>query len=67
MNTRWQSFIVRLVFAALVASFLATVPLPRLPSGTWFAYIQVPIVVFLFICYVGKLLIDTFYYDRYKP
>jgi hypothetical protein len=42
------------------------VPLPRLTSQQWFAYIQVPLIIFLLVCYIGKLLIDTFFYNHYK-
>jgi hypothetical protein len=53
--------------AGLVAWFIATVPLPTIAPNTWFAYIKVPIVVFILICYLGKLLFDTFFFDHYKP
>ncbi|MBI4787978.1 MAG: hypothetical protein HY782_13150 [Chloroflexi bacterium] len=63
----WRSLIVRVVVATGVAWMLATAPLPLVPSHVWVAYVQVPLVVFVLICYIGKLLIDTFYYDHYKP
>ncbi len=66
MNPRWRSLIVRAVIAAVVAWLLATVPLPIVPSHVWVAFVQVPFVIFLFVCYMGKLLIDTFFYDRYR-
>ena len=66
MRARLRSFLIRLFFASFVAWFLASVPLPRLARQTWFAFIQVPLVVFLFICYIGKLLIDTFFYDKFN-
>jgi len=31
----------------------------------WFAYFQVPVVVFPFVCYLGKLLYDTLFYNHY--
>ena len=34
-------------------------------AGAYLA-LQVPIAVFSLICYMGKLLIDTFFYDHYK-
>ena len=67
MKHRWRSVIVRALIATLIAWALATAPFPAIPGYKWFAYVQVPIVVFLLICYIGKLLIDTFYYDRYRP
>jgi hypothetical protein len=66
MASRLQSFIIRLFIATLIAWILATVPLPRLTSQQWFAYIQVPLIIFLLVCYIGKLLIDTFFYNHYK-
>ncbi len=66
MNARWRSLIVRAVIASVVAWILATVPVPAVPSHMWVAYVQVPIVIFLFICYMGKLVIDTLFYDRYR-
>ncbi len=65
MRARWRSFLLRLFIAILIAWVLASVPIPRIAPRTWFAYVQVPLVVFLLVCYTGKLLIDTFYYDRY--
>ncbi len=67
MHGRWRSLIARAVVASIVAWLLATVPLPSVTSHAWFAYVQVPLAVFVFICYMGKLLIDTFFYDRYRP
>jgi len=51
-----------------VALALAVMLMP-LPWWTpaWLAYVQVPIVVFLLICYLGKLLYDTLFYNRYWP
>jgi len=65
MKNRWRSLIVRSLIAALIAWVFATVPMPIIPSYKWFAYVQVPVVIFLLICYIGKLLIDTFYQNRY--
>ncbi len=63
---RWRSLIVRAVIASLVAWVLATVPLPIIPTHLWVAYVQVPVVIFILICYIGKLLIDTLFYDHYR-
>lgn len=65
MKNRWRSLIVRSLIAALLAWVFTSVPLPVIPSYKWFAYVQVPVVIFLLICYLGKLLIDTFYHNRY--
>ena len=55
---RWRRFFERLAVAAVIALLVAVVPLP-VWTPEWFVYWQVPAVVFLFIVYVGKLLIDT--------
>lgn len=47
-----------MLFAAAVAFLVAVAPLPVWTPG-WFLYWQVPATVFLFIVYIGKLLIDT--------
>lgn len=69
MGRRWRSLAIRVVIATLVAWILATapIPLPRIAPQSWFAFVQVPIVIFGFICYIGKLMIDTFFYNHYKP
>jgi uncharacterized integral membrane protein len=67
MRGRWRSLIVRAVIASLVAWVLASVPVPVVPSDLWVAYVQVPLVIFVLICYIGKLLIDTLFYDHYRP
>jgi hypothetical protein len=67
MRERWRGVIVRIGIAALIAWIFATTSLPIIPAHKWFAYIQVPVVIFVFLCYVGKLLIDTFFYNHYEP
>jgi hypothetical protein len=67
MRRRLQSFAIRVTIATLVAWVIATMPLPVIAPERLVAFIQVPIVVFFLICYIGKLLIDTFFYDRYQP
>jgi hypothetical protein len=67
MRGRWRTLIGRAAAATVVAWVIATVPLPRVGPETWFAYVQVPLAIFLLICYVGKLVIDTFFYNHYQP
>ena len=67
MRRRLPSLASRVVIATLVAWVVATMPLPALAPERLVAFVQVPIVVFVLICYVGKLLIDTFFYDHYQP
>jgi len=68
MRRRWRSLVIRVVIATLIAWILATVPIPvpRIPMQTWVVFVQVPIVAFVLICYIGKLLVDTLFYDHHK-
>ena len=65
MWKRWLPFAVRVVIAALVAWFVAVAPIRLIAPQIWVAFFQVPIAIFVFICYIGKLLIDTLFYDHY--
>lgn len=67
MATRLRSSAIRLLIATLIAWMLAVIPVPAFAPQTWFAFVQVPVVIFFLICYIGKLIIDTFYYDHYQP
>lgn len=61
---RWKRFLRRAVMGILVA-FVAVF----LPCSNWtpdvFAYWQVPLVVLALILYMGVLLIETMFFDRY--
>lgn len=59
----WAKFLRRLVVAAAVAFFIAVVPLPGW-TPNWFLYWQVPATVFVFVVYVGKVLIDTILFPK---
>ena len=67
MHRRWRSFSIRVLIASVLAWMLATVALPRIPPHLWVADVFVPIVVFILICYIGKLVIDTLFYNHYNP
>jgi len=58
--------IVRVVLATALAVIVMFLPPP---SGfpAWLADVQAPVVVFLLVCYIGKLLYDTLFYDHYVP
>lgn len=60
---RLKYFLLRAVIASLVAVVVILVPLP-VWTPDWFVWFQVPIVLLLLICYLGKLLFDTLFYDR---
>ena len=66
MGTRLRSLAIRVIVATAVAWVLATVPLPQIAPQTLVAFIQVPIVIFALICYIGKVLFDTLFFDHYK-
>jgi len=56
----------RIVVGALVAVIVIFMPpLPGFPR--WLSKVQMPVAVFLFVCYVGVLLYDTLFYDHYLP
>ena len=62
----WARLGRRLTSVSLVALLLFAVPLPE----EWPAFIrafQVPGAVIITICLTGKMLYDTFFYDRYLP
>lgn len=58
MKRNWRKFLERLILAAAITFLVAVIPLP-VWTPNWFLYWQVPVAVFLFIVYIGKLLIDT--------
>ncbi|RMH01785.1 MAG: hypothetical protein D6706_01370 [Chloroflexi bacterium] len=57
-TNRWRRFFEKAILAAAIAFFIAVVPLP-VWTPNWFLYWQVPATIFVFIVYIGKLLIDT--------
>ncbi len=66
MFKRLREIVVQSAFAALIAWLLIIAPISAIAPQTWFAFVQVPIVIFGLVCYIGKLLIDTLFYDHYK-
>ena len=66
MVRAWRHFLSRAAIAVVVGLVLIVAPLPRW-TPRWFAYFQVPLVVLLLVCYVGKLLYDTLFYNHYWP
>jgi hypothetical protein len=67
MNPRLRSFFIRISIAGMLAWILATGVLPRIPIHLWVADVFIPIIIFLLFCYIGKLIIDTFFYNHYNP
>lgn len=63
MKRNWRKFIERFVLAAAITFVVAVAPLP-VWTPNWFLYWQVPAAVFIFIVYIGKLLIDTILFPK---
>ena len=57
-TNHWRRFFEKAILAAAITFFIAIVPLP-VWTPNWFLYWQVPATIFVFIIYIGKLLIDT--------
>jgi hypothetical protein len=64
MARRLLVFVERLTIATSIAVLIALAPLPWW-TPRWLIYVQIPLTVFLLVCYVGKLMLDTFFYPRY--
>jgi hypothetical protein len=64
MTHRIINFAVRLLIALGLAAALAVAPLPHWTPAMVFN-IQIPLIVFLLVSYMGKLMIDTFFYSRH--
>ena len=54
----------RLLVVLLIATAAAVVPLP-IWAPPVVVYVHVPLISFLAICAMGKLLIDTLFYPRH--
>lgn len=54
---------VRAIIAAAILWLIATAPIAAL-DWQLVVVARVPIAIFIFIAYIGKLLYDTFFYDR---
>ena len=65
MLRRLRQLVLRALVAAALALVIAVAP-PPWWTPVWFTHFQVPMVAFLFVAYLGVLLCDTFFYDRYR-
>jgi hypothetical protein len=65
MSPRLRRFVERAALAAAILFVVVVLPLPFW-TPRWFELFQVPVAVMLFIMYLGKLLYDTLFYDRYQ-
>ena len=57
-------FLLRALVAVFIALLFVLVPLPMLGTPV-LAMIKNGVVVGVLVCYLTKLLYDTFFYDRY--
>jgi hypothetical protein len=59
----------RLLVSALLGTALALLVMlaPLAWLGPLVGVLQVPVAVVLLVCFLGKLLYDTLFYDRYWP
>jgi uncharacterized membrane protein YhdT len=64
MTRRIVYFAERVLIALGLAAALGLTPLPRWTPAMLFN-VQIPLIILLLICYMGKLIIDTFFYDRH--
>jgi hypothetical protein len=64
MAHRLLVLVEHVVLAAAVALIIAVAPLPWW-TPRWLIYFQIPLTVFLLVCYIGKVMLDTFFYPRY--
>jgi hypothetical protein len=63
---RWVKLFAKIALALAFAALCAALPLADwMPP--WFVTVQCSLVAFLFIAYISKLLIDTFFFDHYQP
>jgi hypothetical protein len=63
VKRNWRKFFERFILAAAITFVVAVAPLP-VWTPNWFLYWQVPAAVFVFIVYIGKLLIDTILFPK---
>jgi hypothetical protein len=58
--------LVRVLIALALAVIIMLLPPPQ-GFPAWVGKVQQPLAAFLLVCYIGKLLYDTLFYDRYLP
>jgi hypothetical protein len=58
--------LVRAVIALALALTIMFLPPPQ-GFPAWVGRVQQPLAVLVLVCYLGKLLYDTLFYDHYLP
>jgi len=56
----------RLALATALAFLIMALPLPE-SFPVWLDAVWMPAIIFVLLCYTGKLLYDTLFYDHYVP
>jgi hypothetical protein len=63
---RFAGLVIKSLVAVAMAVLCAIAPLAALvPVGIVQA--QLPVIMLILLCFLGKLLIDTFFYDHFRP
>lgn len=66
VKARILAAVVKAAFAILLAMICAVLPLYEW-APVWFISVQLPVTSLVLVCYLGKLLYDTLFYDHYRP
>ena len=66
MLRRIMLVVMRIMLAMALAVIIMFLP-PPAGTAAWLTNVQVPVTVFLLVCYIGKLLYDTLFYDHFVP
>ncbi len=61
----WLALLLKMAAAFALAWLFYALPAGSLPTPlqTW----KNPVIIFGLICFIGKTLLDTFFYDHYQP
>ena len=61
----WLAVLLKVAAALALAWLFYVLPTGSLPTPlqTW----KNPVIIFGLICFIGKTLLDTFFYDHYQP
>lgn len=66
MRRRLAHLLLRAFLAVMLAAAVMMLPSPE-SMPAWLAWVEGPVIVFVLICYLGKVLYDTLFYDHYRP
>lgn len=61
----WLALVLKVAVALALAWLFVILPAGSLPTPlqTW----KNPVIIFGLVCFIGKTLLDTFFYDHYQP